>query len=212
MSPSRSSPALLGSQLLGGERPQLHNPAVGQHHRHGDHLIDRFAVLDRAGAGRVVRDHAPHIGAVGGRDIRGELQAVGGEEPVQFVPHDARFDRDGSRLGVEVENPGKVLREVDDDRLAHRLAGQRGAAAAGQQRHAIAPGQLEHHAHIRHALRQHHPMGGDLVGAGVGRVQRARPVVEAHLALGAGGKLLRQRRHRHPFVGVGLGLSAIHGV
>ena len=57
------------------------------------HVVERFAVDDRARSGGIIGDHAADGGAIGGGEIERQLQPVRLEQLVQFVEHDARLDR-----------------------------------------------------------------------------------------------------------------------
>ena len=77
----------------------------------------------------------------------------------------------------------QVLREVDHQRRADRLPGQRRAAAARQDRHAVAGGQLDRGRWTSSVdFGNDHADRLDLVVGGVGGVEHARDGVEADLA------------------------------
>src|SRR5690606_2500844 len=158
----------------------------GEEHAHGDDLVDRLAVLDRVRARRVVRDHAADVGAVGRGDVRRELQAVGGEEAVELVAHHAGLHPHPALLQVQLEDARQVLGDVDDQRLSHGLAGQRRAAAAGEDRRAVPRGGAHGGADVVLVERHHDADRRDAVGAGTGGAGGAGLGVEAHLALDRG--------------------------
>ena len=110
-------PALdAGGRQLGGEfealqRAQLGDlvrVACGEEELHGDHLIDRLAVLQGACAGAVVRHHAADGGAVGRRDVGRELQPPRREVGVQPVAHQPGFHPRGPAVGIDREDAVEV--------------------------------------------------------------------------------------------------------
>ena len=58
---------------------KLGRRSIGQHRFQAPNVIDRFAIDDGAGAGRIVADHTSQVRSVGGRDVRAELQTVTGD-------------------------------------------------------------------------------------------------------------------------------------
>src|SRR5690625_1872099 len=171
--------------LLRAERNQFPEPvdaAVSEQHLHRQHLVDRAAVLYRAGTGGGVGDHAADVRAVGGGYVRGELQPVRRQVSVQLVTHHARFHPNPALLDVQLEDAGQVLRHVDNEGRPDGLAGQAGAAAARQDRHAVRGCDLHGPPYVFGVQRQDHAVGDYLVTARVSRVDRARTGIEMHLA------------------------------
>ncbi len=173
---------------------QAHHAAVAQHDGHGDRLVDRLAVLDRARARRVVRDHAADRGAVRRAHVGRELQAVRGHGVVQRVSDHARLHRRGAGPFVHLENPGQVLAHVDHDGASHRLARQARAAAPGKNRSVVPCAHAHAGHHVVAVERDNDAERRDLVRARVGRVQRPRPIVEAHLAADLGAQVAFEGR------------------
>ena len=95
--------------------PQLDDAAVGQHDLQLEHVIDRLAVDDRAGAGGVVGDHAADRGPVRRRDVGGELQAERLQLPVQVVEHAARLRRATQRSAALISRTR--LRYLEQSRM-----------------------------------------------------------------------------------------------
>src|SRR5690625_1874420 len=171
---------LLQAELI--ELVQPVDAAVSEQHLHGQHLVDRAAVLDGAGTGGVVGDHAADVRAVGGGYVRGELQPVRRQVSVQLVTHHARFHPHPALFDVQFEDAGQVLRHVDHQGSPDGLARQAGAAAARQDRHAVRGRDLHGAPYVFGVQRQDHAVGDYLVTARVSRVDRARTGIEMHLA------------------------------
>ena len=101
---------------------------------------------------------------------------------VQLVEDDARFDPGPSLGGVHLHDAVEILRRIELQAGADRLARLRRAAAARGDRHGVA---------ARHLHRRHHIVCGprdddaewlDLVHARIGGVERARHPIEAQIA------------------------------
>ena len=101
---------------------------------------------------------------------------------VQLVQDDARLGPHPALLGVHLDDVSHVLGEVDDYRAADGLPGQAGAAAPRQHRQPVTARLLHDGDDVVGRLRYHDADGLHLVYAGVGAVQHARHLVEAHLA------------------------------
>ncbi len=114
-----------------GETDRL---AVGEQRVDREQIVDHDAVADRAGAAGVVGGHAAQRRARAGRDVDREEQPVRLQEAVQPIEHEPRLDPDGALPGVELEHPIEVLRVVDHQAGADRLAGLGRAAAARDHR------------------------------------------------------------------------------
>ena len=82
-----------------GSKPRRR--AVGEHDVQRPHVVDGHAVAHAAAAGRVVADHPADRGAVAGRGVRAEHQAVRAGGAVEVVLHDAGVDESGAGLGVD---------------------------------------------------------------------------------------------------------------
>lgn len=79
-------------QLHFVQRPQFDNAAVRQQHAQLQHMVDGLAMNQRVRAGRIVGDHAAEGGAIGGGDVRRELQAERLDVLVEVVQHAARLN------------------------------------------------------------------------------------------------------------------------
>ena len=157
--------------------------AVGQDRLDRPHIVAHGAVADRARAAAVVARHAAERRPVGGRDVDREEQAVGLQKAVQAVEHQAGLDRDPPGRRIEVADLGQMLRDIDHDRRANRLAALGGAAAPGQNRHALLGGDLNGRRDISQSARHHHADRLNLVDRGIGGVAAPAEAVEQHLAL-----------------------------
>ena len=101
---------------------------------------------------------------------------------VQLVQDDARLGPHPTLLGVHLDDVSHVLGEVDDYGAADGLPGQAGASAPRQHREPVAARLLHDGDDVVGRPRYHDADGLHLVYAGVGAVQHARHLVEAHLA------------------------------
>ena len=156
------------------ERPEMRERAVRQHHALLEHVIDGLAVEHRAGAARVVGHHAADGGAARRRHVGREAQVVRAQRRVQLVEHHAGLDARPSLVGIDLEDAIQVLRGVEHEAGADRLAGLRRAAASRRDRHAVPRGDLDGAHHRLGRSRDDDAERLDLVDAGVGRIQRAR--------------------------------------
>ena len=171
-----------GVQVTAVERPQVRQRAVGERHVQIEDMVDRLAVQHRPRAARVVGDHPADGGAAGGGDVRCEPQPVRGKLRVQLVEHDARLDPRPALLDVHLQKAVEVLRGVQLQPRPDRLAGLRRAAAAGGDGTPVRPGAFNGGQHVVARADDGDAERLDPVDARVGRVQRARDHVEAHLA------------------------------
>src|SRR5436190_1160587 len=87
-----------------------------------------------------------------------------------------------------------VLREVEHHRDVAALPGQRRPATAGQDRRAVLAGHGHRGYDVVGVARHDHADRHLPVVRGVGGIQRARPVVEPHLALDRTAQFLREQR------------------
>ena len=81
-----------GRQISAGAHAERRGLAAGEHGRDAQHLVLALAVHDRAGAGRVVADHAGDRRLVDGRGVRAELEAVRRRGRVERRLHHAGLD------------------------------------------------------------------------------------------------------------------------
>ena len=156
--------------------------AVGQQRVDRQHVVAHGAVAHGAAAAGIVAGHAADGGARGGRDVDRKPEPVGFELAVEIVEHDAGLDRAAPVLDVEIDDAGEIFGAVDDQPLAHRLPALRGAAAAGQQLHALCPGNSYRPFGFFYRAGGDHAEGHDLVMGGVGGVAAAGKAVELHIA------------------------------
>ncbi len=99
--------------------------------RHGelDHVVDRPPMTECARAAGVVADHAAD-GAPGMcRRVGPEPQPVLHCGPLQVGMHHTRLHHRRTSFGIDGDDLAEVLAGVDDDPLAHRVAGDRRAGA-----------------------------------------------------------------------------------
>ena len=178
------SPCRAAASSSGVERTKVRERAVRQHDVLLEHVIDRLAVqrpiarrwscwpsCRRPWRGSPTTHRARSAGRCG-RSMR-----------VQVVEHDAGFDPRPALVGVDLEHPVQVLRGVEHEPGADRLAGLRGAAAARRDRDAVLGGDRDGADHRLGGLGNDDAQRLDLVDAGVGGVKRARDRVEADLAV-----------------------------
>ena len=145
-------------------------------------VVQGFAVDDRVGAAGVVADAAADAGAVGRGGVGGVLQAVGGHLAGQLLQDDAGLHPRPLLFGVDFQHIVEVLAEVQHDGVVHGLAGQAGAAGAGQHRDAFPGAKVHHGLHIGRAAGDDDAHRLHLVDAGVGAVKQAGVGVKAHFA------------------------------
>ena len=97
-------------------------------------VVVGFTGHDRVHAAGIVADHTAESATVvsGGIGREGEVMLFGGGAEV--IEDDAGFDASDAALRVNLEDPGHVLGEVENDGRVAALSGERRAAAAGEQR------------------------------------------------------------------------------
>ena len=203
------------ADLLPAHPAEAFAGAVREDHRGLEQVLDGLPVHQRPGAGGVVADHPAQVRPVGGGGLRAEPEPQRRESGAQGVLHHAGLDPRPEFFAVHFQDPPEVGGEVEDHRLAHRLSGERSAAAAGEHRRAglgRGPHRLRH---IASVAGDHHPQRLDLVDARVGRVEEPRGPVEADPALDPGGERARQfapaRGHAPPRIPSGSGRSRAPG-
>ncbi len=157
--------------------------AVGEHDVQRPDVVDGHAVADAAAAGRVVADHPADRGAVAGRGVRTEHQAVRRRGAVQAVLHDADVDHCCPGLRVDLVDAVHVARHVQHQPGADGLPGQAGAGAAGDHRHAERRSRRHCRGDVVAVPGEGHSERADGVHAGVAREQVAGVVVEGDLAV-----------------------------
>jgi hypothetical protein len=105
------------------------------------------------------------------------------EPRVELVEHDAGLDRDFGAVLVETHDLAQILGDIDDQRVAHRLAALRGAGAARQDGGLGVARHVDDQGEVGLVARHDHAHRFDLVDRGVGRIAAARGGVEQNLAL-----------------------------
>ena len=98
------------------------------------------------------------------------------------VEHQTRLHAREAALGVEPKQLVEVLGAVDDQGHVAALTGQRRAGAARDDGRAVLSRGRHRLDHVAQRARDHHSDGHLAIVRGVGRVERAAAVVEAHLA------------------------------
>ena len=110
--------------------------AVCQHHALLDHVIDRLPITPSGRRSSCWPSCRPRWrGWPTRRPARSAV--VWPEHRVQIVEHHARFDPRPSLVRIDLDDAVRVLRRVEHQAGADRLAGLRRAAAARRDRHAV---------------------------------------------------------------------------
>ena len=112
-----------------------------------------------------------------------------------MIEHDAGLYAHPALLGVDLKYLVEIFRAVHQDGFAHRLPGQAGASATDERRCFVLIRQFDDRLHVVGAIGNHDADGLDFVNAGVGGVQRACDLIEAHLALDALAQFVDQVCH-----------------
>ena len=146
-------------------------------------VVHHVAVADRPAAAGIVAGHAAQRALRRGRDVDRVPEAVRLQPGVELVEHDARLHRDLGAVLVEAHDLAQVLGDIDDQRLAHRLAALRGAGAARQDGGLGVARHVDDEREIGLVARHDDADRLDLVDRGVGRVAAARGRVEQDVAL-----------------------------
>jgi hypothetical protein len=168
-------------ELVVGRRPDAHPDAVvGQDVELEDVLLGLSGHLRVHPAG-VVADHPPQRVVRVRRGVGSERQTVLRHVLTELVEHQPRLDAGPTLLDVHFEHAIEVFREVDDDRDVAALACQRRAAAAREDRRPIRPRHFDRRDHVVNRARDDDPDRNLAIVGGVGRVECAAPLVEAHL-------------------------------
>ena len=150
----------------------VHHRAVRQHHLEG--LEGVVAVLHhpRAHARGVVADHAADHGGVDGGGVGADAGGVRGEHAVQVAADDPRLRPDAAAL---VQHPGAVPvgRQLHQQVVAHRLAGEGGAGGAEGQVAARATAEVEEVPDLAQVPRAHDGLGDEAVDRGIAGAAQA---------------------------------------
>ena len=120
---------------------------------------------------------------------------------IQPAEHDTRLHARPPVFDIDPKDTVQMRGAVEHQRLADRLAGLRGAAAARQHRHALLARDGHGRLDIGDRAGPHDSDGLDLVDGGVGRIAPALERVEQHLAFDLPAKPRRQPGIAHPGAG-----------
>ena len=112
------------------ERPEVHRLAGGQHAAQAEYLVRGHPVDEAAHAGRVVPDHAPERGHVGGRSVGPEHEPVRLDHGVELALHQPRLDDATPPFEVYLQRPAH-LGDVEGEPRGGRLTGEARTRAAG---------------------------------------------------------------------------------
>ena len=175
-----------GVQIFLRHGSEMHQAPVRKHHVQLQNVVDGLAVDHGTGPRRVVGHGAAHRGPIRGGEIQRQDEAVGFEGEIQLVQDDPRLHHHGSALHVQVQDPVHVLGEVQLEAAADGLARLGGPPAPGGDGNTVAPAGADGPDHVLHAAGEHHPLGHDLVDAGVGGVDGPGDPVETDLPLERG--------------------------
>ena len=142
--PSRSGPGVSASAP-----PSVHELAVGQHRFDAEHVMHGEAVLQAVRAAGVLGDVAADRADLLARRIGRVVVAERRDLPGDLEVGDARLDRHALVRDVDVEHAVQP-RQRDDEaaRDRQRAAGQAGAVAARDERHARARAQPHDRLHL----------------------------------------------------------------
>src|SRR5262252_2051787 len=155
---------------------------VGKGGVDGDHVVHHVAVAYRARTAGVVSRHAADRRLRRSGYIHWKPQAVGSQESVELIEHDAGLDGDRRALLVELDDAVEVFGVIDDERRADGLTALRSARAARQDRDAQFVRDPQRAERVLFGLWHDYADGLDLVDRRVGRVASAARAIEEHLA------------------------------
>jgi len=172
-------------QLCRSEISQHGLAAVGQADRQFENVIEGLAVGERVRARGVVAYHAADRRAIRRRGVGSEEQTLGPDMRVQFVLDQPRLHATPQLLPVHFEDPVHVFGEIEDDGVADGLAGERRAAAAGEDGNVELIRDLDSRLYVSLMARDHDTDRLDLVHRRVGGIEEAGIFVEADFAVDA---------------------------
>ncbi len=171
--------------------------AVVPQHVEGLDLVRRLAPAHRVGSARVVADHAAERAAA----VRGRVGAEG--EPVhggglaEAIQDEAGLDDRAACGRIKVDQRIDVLRQVEDDAAADRVAGHARAAASRGERHVELATDPDRRYDILFVTREHDTERHAPVVRRVGAVERAGGRAEVDLAAQLAPKPPRQPLRIH---------------
>ena len=137
---------VVGVDRLAAELEQL---AVGQDHLRARDVVDREAVLQAVRAAGVLRDVAADRADLLARRVGRVVVAVRRDGAGHVEVRDAGLDDDALALEVDLEDAVHAgERDHDPVRDRQRAAGEPGAGAARDERHALAGAEANHGLHL----------------------------------------------------------------
>ena len=116
----------------GGALLEASDEAVGEKGVDAEDVLAGAAVEDGAGAGGVVADAAADVGVTRGGGVGGEEEARRCEGVAEVVDGDAGLDAAGATGGIDFEDAGAAVGEIDNDGVVGALTGEGRSAAAGE--------------------------------------------------------------------------------
>ncbi len=134
-------------------------------------------------AAGIVTNHSAERASAVRRGVGAKRQMVKFGPFPQPVQHHARLDTRESCLGVDLQNPIHVFREIEDHRDIATLPGQARARAARQNRSAELFACHYCRDHIAFVPRNHQANGNLPVIRGIRGIKRAAAAVEADFSL-----------------------------
>ena len=159
-----------------------HPRPVIQHHLERVDVVDGLSSHQGVHAARVVADHAAERATAVRRRIGRKRQVVHFGRITNAIEHDAGLHARHLRRRIERDDAVQVLRKVHDDRNVTALAGEAGACAARHDRGGHFAARRHRRYHVGFVERDHQSDRHLPIVGRVGRIQRTRAVVEAHLA------------------------------
>ena len=186
--PCRDDGVELGG--AGGADPDA-QAVVGQHLQLLD-VLGGAARHHRVRPTRVVADHAAQRAVVVGGGIGPEHELRLRGRSLQRVEDRARQHTRAAGDRIDLQHPVQVFADVDHHGDVAALAGQAGAAPAGQDGNAVAAADLDGGDQVVVVARDHHAVWHLAVVGGVCGIQGAAAVVEADLAIHGTPELLGQ--------------------
>src|SRR5215471_18613575 len=100
----------------------------------------------------------------------------------EVIEDDSRLDTGNAACGIDLEDVGHVLREIQDDRDVAALSGERGSPATAEQRCAEFTAEREGGKDVVGVAREHYANRNLAIVGAVSRIESAALVVEAHIA------------------------------
>ena len=117
---------------------------------------------------------------------------MGLEPGVEMIEHDPGFDRDGARLGIEVDHVVQPLAGIDHERLGDRLATLARASAARKHGRLVGARDFQGTPQIGLIAGHNDAHWRNLVDRGIGRVTPSASRVKEHVAANLRAQCARQ--------------------